>query len=332
MVVAVATNDMIITSKQIADVQRFKSDLCHHWEISDMGEIHWYLGFEVKCNRNMQSISINQQVYIESVLERFNLTGANLATLPMDPGVQLTKVKGQPTSDEVERMSKIPYAEAISSVLWPAMILRPDIAYGVGVLEQFIQNPAEEHWEVLKRLITYLGGTKALWLTFGGVSGAEIEGYCNADWASQTQQHSISGYSFLMGRGLISWSSKKQSVIALSSTEAKYVALTHAAKEALWLRMFMGELRGKPHGPIKINSDNQGAIALCKDNKFHARTKHIDIRYHFIRESISNEKLSLGYVPTHENISDVFTKALPKAKFCHFIRLLGLSARQNHLA
>jgi len=96
--------------------------------------------------------------------------------------------------------------------------------------------------------------------------------------------------------------------------------------------MFMGKLCGKLHGPIKINSDNQGTITLCKDNKFHARTKHIDIRYHFIWESVSNEKLLLGYVPTHENILDVFTKALPKAKFCHFIRLLGLSAQQNHLA
>jgi hypothetical protein len=115
-------------------------------------------------------------------------------------------------------------------------------------------------------------------------------------------------------------------VVALSSTEAEYVAQTHAAKEAIWLRSFVSEIQGKSKNPITILCDNQGAIALAKDNKFHGRTKHIDLRYHFIREAVEDGKINVKYVPTDHNISDIFTKPLPKPKFQHFVKLLGLRA------
>ena len=127
-----------------------------------------------------------------------------------------------------------------------------------------------------------------------------------------------------MGQGAVTWSSKKQYIIALSSTEAEYIAQTHAAKEALYLRSFIGEIREKFSTPLTINCDNQGAIALSKDNKFHARTKHIDIRYHFIREAVEDAKINVKYVPTEENPADIFTKPLAKVKFQRFVRLLGL--------
>ena len=218
----------------------------------------------------------------------------------------------------------MPYAEAIGSILWPAMVSRPDVAYAVGILAQFIQNPAIVHWNALKRVIVYLRTTKELWLTMGGTESELVTGYCDADWGSQSHRHSISGYAFYMGEGTVSWSSKKQHIIALSTTEAEYIALTHAAKEALWLRTFLMELRNKPMGPIMIRSDNQGAIALSKDNKFHARTKHIDLQYHFIRECVADSKIRTDYVPTKENASDIFMKLLPKVKFTQFAGELGL--------
>ena len=127
-----------------------------------------------------------------------------------------------------------------------------------------------------------------------------------------------------MGKGAVSWSFKKQYIIALSSTEAEYIAQTHAAKEALWLCSFLKEIRGLHDTPLTINCDNQGAIALFKDNKFHAHTKHIDIRYHFIREAVEDKKIQVTYIPMDDNVSDIFTKALAKNKFRHFIELLGL--------
>ena len=127
-----------------------------------------------------------------------------------------------------------------------------------------------------------------------------------------------------MGDGAVTWSSKKQAIVALSSTEAEYVAQTHAAKELIWLRTILGELTSPFENPTTLNCDNQGAIALAKDNKFHARTKHIDIRYHFIREAVENGNINMQYIPTNNNIADIFTKPLAKAKFERFTAMLGL--------
>lgn len=174
------------------------------------------------------------------------------------------------------RMQNIPYAEAIRSVLWLVMISRPDAAFSVSVLSQFIQNPGRIHWEALQQVIVYLNSTKDLWLTFGG-RAKSLEGYCDADWAGQKHRHSISGYSFHLRQGTVTWSSKKQYIIAFSSTEAEYIAQMHAAKEALWLCTFWAKMKNAEPVTIKLNCNNQGAIALSKDNKFHAHTKHIDI-------------------------------------------------------
>ena len=146
----------------------------------------------------------------------------------------------------------------------------------VGVMSQFMQNLGPAHWEGLKRIINYLGGMKDLWLTFGEQKETMIEGFCDVDWASQKHRHSISRFSFHFGVGAISWSSKKQGVMLLSSTEAEYIVQTHAAKQGIWLRSFMKEIQGGEEKPLIISCNNQGAIALAKDNKFHARTKHIE--------------------------------------------------------
>ena len=258
------------------------------------------------------------------MVEKFSLTNAKCVSAPMEPNVQFSVDQCPSTTNQLAWMKGIPYSEAIGSVLWPVVVSRPDAAYAITTLAQFIQNPGSAHWEALKRLITYLGWTKDLWLTFGGRSRILVQGFCDADWATNKHRHSISGYSFHFGCGAISWSSKKQYIIALSSTEAEYIAQTHAAKEALWLRSFVNEVRGTAEAPMKINCDNQGAIALAKDNKFHSRTKHIDLRYHFIREAVQDNKISVSYIPTNENIADVLTKPLAKSKFQGFVEMLGL--------
>ena len=156
-----------------------------------------------------------------------------------------------------------------------------------------------------------------------------VEGFCDADWASQKHRHSISRFSFHFGVGAISWSSKKQGVVSLLSTEAEYVAQMHAAKEGIWLRSFMKEIQGGEEKPLMISCNNQGAIMLAKDNKFHVRTKHIDLRYHFICEVVEDGKIQVKYVPTDDNVSDIFTKSLPRPKFTKFVESLGLRRSDN---
>ena len=242
----------------------------------------------------------------------------------MEPGAQFSNEQSLSTPAQSMRMRGIPYAEAIGSVLWPVVMSRLDAAFAVSTLLQFIQNPGQAHWEGVKRVISYLGSTKDHWLTFVGRGKTLVEGFCDADWAGQKHRHSISGYSFHFGNGAVSWSSKKQYIVALSSTEAEYISQTHAVKEALYLWTFIGEIREQFQTPITISCDNQGAIALSKDNKFHACTKHIDIRYHFIREAVGDGKIKVEYIPMDENLSNIFTKPLAKAKFHQFAEMLGV--------
>jgi len=156
-----------------------------------------------------------------------------------------------------------------------------------------------------------------------------VEGYCDADWASQLHRHSISGFSFHFGGGAVSWSSKKQNIVTLSSTEAEYIAQMHAVKEAVWLRNFISEIRGERERALTMLCDNQGAISLAKDNKFHSQMKHIDLRYHFIREAVEEGKINVTYIPTEDNVADIFTKLLAKLKFVQFVEMLGLRALEK---
>ena len=244
--------------------------------------------------------------------------------VPMDPNVTYSNQQSPMTPNQVACMRGVPYSEAIGGVLWPAIVLRPDIGYAIGILSQFIQNPGQTHWEVLKWVISYLNTMKDLWLTFGRGLKLLVEGFCDADWVGQKDQHSISGYLFFFGQGVVSWSSKKQHIIVLSSTELEYIAQMHAAKEALWLRSFIDEIQGLHERIITINCDNQGAITLAKDNKFHSQTKHIDLRYHFIREAVEDKKITMEYILTGENVADIFTKALARPKFVGMVEVLGL--------
>jgi hypothetical protein len=321
--IAVATDDMAIAASSVDAVQRFKHEISEFFDITDGGEITWFLNFEIRRDRASRTISINQRSYIDAMANKFGQQNSKPVYLPMLPGEVFSKDQCPVTPSQHFAMRNIPYAEGIGHVLWPVMVTRPDALCAVGILAQFVQNPGMVHWNALMRVISYLNTTKDYWLTFGHGAN-QLEGYSDADWGSQSHRHSISGYVFRMGDGAVTWSSKKQSIVALSSTEAEYVAQTHAAKELLWLRTIIGELNLPFETPTTLHCDNQGAIALAKDNKFHARTKHIDIRYHFIREAVEDGSINMQYIPTNDNIADIFTKPLAKAKFERFVEMLGL--------
>ena len=248
--------------------------------------------------------------------DRFRLADSKLVYTPMEPGIAYEK------SEKTTEMIDAPYQEACSHILWPAIISRPDVQFAVGIFAQFTHNPEQTHWNGLKRVIKYLHTTRGLWLNIGGCN-KEIRFYTDVDWASQTHRHSISGFAFQIGGGSITWSSKKQAVIALSTTEAEYIAATHTAREILWARMFLAEIGRIEEDPTTLYCDNQSAT-LARDNKFHARTKHININYHFIREAVENGSIEIMYVPTEENLADVFTKALPRVRFEYLAKRLGL--------
>jgi len=201
----------------------------------------------------------------------------------------------------------------------------PDISFAILTLSQFLDNPGHTHWEAVKHVFWYLLSMKDLQLTFGGGKDG-LEGYTDADGASQEHRCAISGYAFIINGGAVSWSSRKQELITLSTAEAEYIATTHAAKEAIWLRNFIGEVFTPLTEPTTLHCDNQSAIAITTNGNYHARTKHIDIHYHFIRFIIDNGSLKLVYCPTDDMTADTLMKALPSLKAKHFAVALGLCA------
>jgi hypothetical protein len=197
--------------------------------------------------------------------------------------------------------------------MYAATSTHPDIAFPVAILSQFMRNPGRILWEVVKDVISYLKGTADLTLTLGG-SDKGLEAYADADWASQPHRHSMLGYTVLLHSSLVAWSARKQTIIALSTAKAEYIALTAVMHEILYLQALIAELYEPVIPPIPVYCDNQGAVALTTNNKFHTHTKHIDIRYHYVRSLVQSRLLDLQYCPTEDNIANIFTKALPRPR------------------
>ena len=221
-------------------------------------------------------------------------------------------------------MAKVPYRQAIGSLMWVAVATRPDIVFAVSLLLQFLENPGEIHWNATKCVFKYLKKTKDHKLTLGS-SRNSLLGYVDADWASQDHRHSILAYIFQIDSGSISWSCQKQSIVALSTTEAEFIAMTHATKEAIWLKIFITEIFQPLKYPIKIYSDNQSAITITYGNQMHTHTKHFNIRLYFIRNTIDDKKIEFEYLQTDQMLADILTKGLPSPKVNYFNQsILGL--------
>jgi len=323
IIVLVHVDDCSIVASSQPLIDRFKIEITKHVEITDMGALHWILGIEVRRVREERKMLLSQCSYIDSILRRYGLDELKPISTPMDPNVRLTSAQSPTATDDIAKMRDVPYHEAIGSLMYASLGTRPDISFAVQTLSRFAVNPGMAHWEAVKRVFRYLKGTRELWLSYGGMK-KEMEGYADADGSMMEDRKAISGYAFIINGGAVSWSAKKQEIISLSTTESEYVAATYAAKEALWLRSLISQIFGVVLPATTLFSDNQSAIALTKEHQYHARTKHIDVRYHFIRWIVEEGKIRLIYCPTDEMVADTLTKALPSAKVKHFAGALGL--------
>jgi len=323
IIVLVHVDDCTITANTTSLITGFKTEIAKHVDITDLGDLHWILGIEVQRIREERRILLSQRSYIDSILRRYGLDDLKPVSIPMDPNVRLTSAQSPKSTEDFARMRNIPYHEAVGSLMYASLGTRPDITYAVQTLSRFSTNPGIEHWEAVKRVFRYLKGTKEMWLSYGG-QRRELEGYADADGSMAEDRRAVSGYAFLIHGGAVSWSAKRQEIVSLSTTESEYVAATSAAKEALWLRSLITELFGTNLDATTLFSDNQSAIALTKDHQYHARTKHIDIRFHFIRWIIEEGSLRLVFCPTADMVADALTKALPSPKVKHFAAELGL--------
>ncbi|THG96936.1 hypothetical protein EW145_g7692 [Phellinidium pouzarii] len=295
-------------------------------ELVHLGPLHFMLGIRFTWNAEMGTVTLDQQAFSKTILERFHMQSAKPASTPLMVGKALTKGDSPVTEEGKAEMQGVPYSALIGSFMYLVIWTRPDLAYSAMALSQFSSNPGIAHWTEAKHVLRYLLGTLDYGLTLGGKgSDLELRGYADADWGSNEHRHSITGYVFYLGIGAVSWQSKKQQTTALSSGEAEYMALSAATQEALWLRSVLSELGYAQATPTVIACDNQAAIALTSDSILHARVKHIDIRHHFIRDHVAAGHIVSEYVPTADQTADILTKGLPKPAHRTHSASLGLS-------
>lgn len=245
----------------------------------------------------------------------------------MDPGLKLRRPdKSAMSQQDVERLTKVPYRSLVGCLIYLAVGTRPDISYSVQQLSQFLDCYSYSHWNAAIRVVRYLKGTRDLQLVLGGTNDIKIIGFTDSDWANcPDTRRSVGGYLFTLGSGPISWQSKRQRTVATSSCEAEYTAAFEASKEAMWLRTLLTSIDFTPTGPTSLLCDNNAAIILSGDPAFHARVKHFDIRYHFLRDRVQSNDISLSYINTRDNIADIFTKPLGATIFARLRTFLGLT-------
>jgi hypothetical protein len=241
----------------------------------------------------------------------------------MDTQVQLTSEQAPLTAAEFAVMHNVPYHKAIGALNWAALATCLDIAFAVAIVTCFSANPGPAHWEAVKRIFRYLAGTRDLWLSYGETKHV-LEGYADMDGLMAKDWQAITGYAFLIDGGAVSWSLKRQEIVSLSTMESEYIAATHGMKEGLWLKSLLSEVFGPFTHPLTLFSDNQAAIVVTHNHQYHARTKHIDVQYHFIRWVVEEGALHLVYCPTDDMVADALMKALPSPKVKHFAACLSL--------
>lgn len=261
---------------------------------------------------------MNQSSYIHDLVEQHSLEAARPVSTPCDEGFKDLRKNTDP-----QLVTSHPYCSLIGALLWLSNGTRPDITFAVNRLSSFMSCPTDEHWKAAQRVLVYARDTADLSVTLGG-HDLTLTGHSDSDWAEQREdRRSTTGFLFCLGKSPVSWKSRRQPTIALSLTEAEYMALTDTAREALWWRAILEEL-----GVINLSSatvihyDNKGAGDLAKNPCHHSRSKHIDVKHHFIRECLANSTISLHQVPTLSMLADVLTKPLKRIKHADNVRAL----------
>lgn len=337
LLLAVYVDDLLLLGNDPATIRRQKKLLGRRFKIKDLGEAKLLLGVEIIRDREQRTIELSQRRYILELGERFGQTNAKPASTPLSSSVILTTKDSPVTAAERADMANVPYQALIGALMYAMLCTRPDIAFAVGALSKFSSNPGRIHWREAIHTLRYLLTTADHTLMFDGNHSDPIltpqynqlvHGYTDSDWAGDIDKRkSTGGYVFLMAGAAVSWSSKRQPTVALSSTEAEYMSTTRSAQEAIWLSKLLDELGQLPKEPkpILVRGDNQGAITLAKNPGDHPRTKHIAIKYHFTREVIEAGTMALSYCPTDEMTADVLTKGLGCIKHELFTHKLGIT-------
>ena len=318
-IIAVYVDNILLSRKSDQMMVRIKETLARRFEMKDLGMLHHFLGVKVVQNSSTGEIWIGQPAYTEKLLHKFGMENSKPASTLTNADAKLIK-KEKDAGGIDQRM----YQAAVGSLLYLSTKTRTDIAFAVGNVAHFCAEPTNQHWTAVKRIFRYLKGTSEFGLLYSRIATSCV-GFSDADrGGSIDDRKSTSGYLFKIGGTAVSWRSNKQSCVALSTAEAEYVALAAAAQEAIWLQQLTCDILGKPVEEVEIFEDNQSAICLAINPQFHGRTKHIEIKYHFIQDQVEKDNIKLVYCRSEDMVADMLTKSLPSHQFIKLRQMAGI--------
>ena len=315
-ILIVYVDDIILTGDDAREIETLKGRLATEFEIKNLGAVKYFLGIEFA--RSKEGIFINQQKYVLDLLSETGMLGCKAAETPVEPNKRLHQ------TNEADSVNKEQYQRLVGRLIYLSHT-RPNIAFAVSVVSQFMHSPNAYHLEAVYRILRYLKGTPGRGLLFKKNEHLQIEAFTDADWAgSVTDRRSTFGYCTFLGGNLVTWRSKKQSVVARSSAEAEFRSMAHGICEVLWMRRILKELKIHSPSPMKVYCDNKSAIAIAHNPVLHDRTKHVEIDKHFIKEKIDGGDICMVYVPSNNQAADILTKGLHKRQFDSLVSKLAL--------
>lgn len=313
----VYVDDIVVTGSSSVLVDRIISLLATRFSIKDLGSLSYFLGIE--ATRTSKGLHLMQRKYIHDLLEKTKMEDAKPVLTPIATHPKLTLKSGTALQNPSE------FRMVVGS-LHNLAFTRPDIAYAVNKLSQFMHQPTDIHWQAAKRVLRYLAGTSSHGIFLRRDATLFLHAFSDADWAGDPDDYiSTNAYIVYLGSTPVSWSAKKQSGVARSSTEAEYRAVANTASELRWICSLLTELG--IHIPVTpvVYCDNVGATYLCANPVFHSRMKHVALDYHFIRDSVQSGALRVAHVSTHDQLADALTKPLPRARFQELFNKIGVS-------
>lgn len=316
VIVSIYVDDLIYTGNNQEMCRDFKNSMMQEFDMTDLGRMKYFLGVEI--NQEKAGISMYQQKYAKEVLDRFNMWEFNGVKNPIVPGTVVTKVgMGDKVNDTM-------YKRLVGSLMY-LTVTRPDLMYAVSFISRFMADPREEHLQLAKRILRYVKATYNFGLLYERKGATRLQVYTDSDYARDLEdRRCTSGYAFILSNAAICWSSRKQEIVTLSSTEAEYVAATTCACHCVWLKGLMEELSNEQIGTVNIMCDNSSSIKLSKNPVLHRRTKHIDVRFHYLRELVNKGKVQLVFCSSENQIADIMTKPVKLEVFEKMRTLLGV--------
>lgn len=315
IIVQIYVDDIIFGSTNVSLCEEFSKCMHSEFEMSMMGELNYFLGLQIKQTK--EGIFINQAKYVKDLLKKFDFEGMKPLSTPMSSSIKIDKDENGKAVDITK------YRGMIGSLLY-LTASRPDIMYSVCLCARYQSNPKESHLNAVKRIFRYLSRTKNLGLWYPKGTHIDLFSYTDADWAGCTiDRKSTSGTCHFLGFALVSWFSKKQNSVALSTAEAEYISAASCCAQVLWMKQTLLDL-GLSYDHVPIMCDNTSAINLSKNPVLHSRTKHIEIRHHFLRDHVQKGDITLEFISTNHQIADILTKPLALERFASLRRGLGL--------